>query len=215
MKAIPREAGRVTYSTKIRDLKKIKLTSFEKSVILGCILGDGCLCSNWSKTNYRLRTTQCIGQRDYIFWKYSVLKKLVLTEPRYYDRTKSLAFRTISHPELTMLRNIFYPNGKKIIPLNIKDFIEDPLTIAVWFMDDGNASFRKNKLCGYNINSQSFTYEENLLISKVLNDLYSIECIIEKNHGKFRIAIYRRNSREMFKRLVEPYMLESMKYKLG
>jgi len=85
----------------------------------------------------------------------------------------------------------------------------------MWFMDDGNAVYQKKKLCGYHINSQSFTYNENLLISKVLKDLYSIESILEKNHGKFRIAIYRQNSRETFKRLISPYVQESMKYKLG
>ena len=127
----------------------------------------------------------------------------------------SLTIRTISHPELTALRSIFYPQGKKIIPHNINDFIEDPLVIAVWFMDDGNAQIRKGKLCGYNINSQSFTYDENLSVLKALNDLYSIECTLEKNHGKFRIGIYRQNSRETFKRLINAHVLQSMKYKLG
>lgn len=178
MKEIPREAGRVTYSTEIRNLKKVEFNEYQRAVIIGSILGDGCLCENWSKTNYRLLMMHSVDQKEYILWKYSILKQCILSEPRFYDGNKSLTIRTISHPELTMLRNIFYPNGKKIIPLNIIEYIENPLTIAIWFMDDGNAVLRKKKLCGYHINSQSFTYDENHLISKVLNDLYSIESIL-------------------------------------
>ena len=215
MKAIPREAGRVTYSTEIRNLKKIGFNEYQRAVIIGSILGDGCLAENWSKTNYRMLIMHSVDQKEYILWKYSILKQWILSEPRFYKGNMSLTIRTISHPELTILRNIFYPKGKKIIPLNIIEYVENPLTIAIWFMDDGNAVIQNKKLCGYHINSQSFTHQENLLISKVLNDLYSIESTLEKNHGKFRIAIYRQNSRETFKRLIDPYMLESMRYKLG
>lgn len=215
MKAIPREAGRITYSTEIRKLKIIPFTEVQKALVVGSILGDGCLCDNWSKTNSRLFINHCIEQKEYILWKYGILKNYILSEPRFYARNNSMTIRTISHRELTILRNIFYPNGKKMIPLNIKEFIENPLTLAVWFMDDGNAVIRKNKLYGYHINSQSFTYNENHLISKVLNDLYGIESTVEKNHRKYRIAVYKRNSREIFRKLISSYVLKSMLYKLG
>lgn len=52
--AIPREAGRVTYSTNIRALKRIPMSELQ-SLITGSLLGDVCLHENWSKTNYRLQ----------------------------------------------------------------------------------------------------------------------------------------------------------------
>ena len=66
MKAIPREAGRITYSTDIRNLKKLRITDIQKAVVIGSILGDGNLNSNWSNTNYRLKISHSIFPQ-YIF----------------------------------------------------------------------------------------------------------------------------------------------------
>lgn len=215
MRAIPREAGRVTYSTEIRSLKKVPFTAMQKAPVIGSILGDGCLCENWSKTNYRLFINHCIEQKDYVWWKYDILKNYILSEPRYYARNNSLTIRTISHSELSELRNTFYKNKQKIIPQNIQEFLVDPRVLAIWFMDDGNAIVRNMKNVGYHINTQSFTLEENELLAKCLYELYGIEVILEINHGKYRLAIWKQDSRNKIRSLLEPYMLKDMLYKLG
>ncbi|MEN9524540.1 MAG: endonuclease family [Candidatus Parcubacteria bacterium] len=110
---IPRETRRVTYSTEIRNLKKLGFNEFQKAVIIGTILGDGCLCENWSKTNYRLLIMHSVDQKEYILWKYSILKQWILSEPRFYSKNNSLTIHTISHPELTGLHGIFYRDNKK------------------------------------------------------------------------------------------------------
>lgn len=214
MKTIPREAGRVTYSTEIRNLKKLKLNERQRAVIVGSILGDGCLCENWSKTNYRLLITQSVDQKAYVFWKYSILSDLILSEPRYYKRTNSLTVRTISHPELTKLRDIFYPQGKKIIPPTIAELIKDPITIAVWFMDDGNVSRGGNYIHGYHLNTQSFSEQENHLLAEALKTNYGIECTVQSNHAYKRLFV-RAQSRQQFVSLVKEHVIPSMKYKLG
>ena len=78
MKVIPREAGRVTYSTEIRNLKSVNFSEYQKAVIIGSILGDGCLCENWSKSNYRLMISHSIDQKEYIGWKYKILKQITM-----------------------------------------------------------------------------------------------------------------------------------------
>ena len=215
MKIIPREAKRVTYSTEIRNLKTVPLSEIQRAVVIGNILGDGCLCENWSKTNYRLIISHSIDQKEYIEWKYQILKRWILTEPRFYEKNRSFTIRTVSHPELTEFRNLFYPQGKKIIPENIEDLLSNPLTLAVWYMDDGNNVVRNGKSYGYHINTQSFSYEENEILARVLNDLYEIEVKIEKNKGKYRLAIWKRLSRDQLRDQIEYLMLPSMKYKLG
>ena len=215
MKTIPRETGRVTYSTEIRNLKKIGFNEYQKAIIIGSILGDGCLCENWSKTNYRLLIMHCIDQKEYILWKYSILKQWILSEPRFYGKNNSLTIRTISHPELTVLRHIFYEGKKKIIPRNISELIKNPVTLAIWFMDDGNAVMRKGKLCGYHINTQSFTRVENLLLIDTLKNIYGIDAIIEKNKNSYRLAIWKMLSRDIFKSIIDKLVLPSMQYKLG
>jgi len=92
MKIIPREARRITYSTEIRNLKKrLVLDDYQKSVVVGSILGDGYLFENCSKTNYRFGINQSIKQEDYLLWKYNILKNWTLSEPKYYGRNKSIS----------------------------------------------------------------------------------------------------------------------------
>ncbi|OHA26448.1 MAG: hypothetical protein A3C06_02615 [Candidatus Taylorbacteria bacterium RIFCSPHIGHO2_02_FULL_46_13] len=215
MKVIPREAGRVTYSTEIRELKTQLFDEEQVAILVGNILGDGCLCENWSKTNFRMIISHSIDAKNYLQWKYKKLKKWILTKPRFYERNNSLTIRTISHPELTKLRNVFYEEKRKIVPKSIVDYLQNPLIIAVWFMDDGNAVIRNGKLCGYHINSQSFDWEENKLLAKALEDLHGIKSVIERNHNKPRLAIWRKDSRLKLRNLIKPYILEDMKYKLG
>jgi len=215
MKAIPREAGRITYSTNIRKLKSLSLSDIEKAVTIGSILGDGNLSSNWSNTNYRLKISHSIKQSEYILWKYEILKNFVLTKPSVYGKTKSISFRTISHNKFTEFYKLFYPFGKKTIPKNIEQLIKNPMTVAIWFMDDGNAVIRKGILRGYHLNTQSFSPSENTLLLECLYRLYKIESVMELNHGKYRLAIWKEDSRQKFRNLVIPHIIDSMKYKIG
>ena len=208
MKVIPREAGRVTYSTEIRNLKSVNFSEYQKAVIIGSILGDGCLCENWSKSNYRLMISHSIDQKEYIGWKYKILKQWILTEPRFYKKNRSLTIRTISHPELTVLRRMFYLNGKKILPKVISDLI-NPLSLAVWFMDDGNVHNG-----GFNLNTQSFSLEENMVIAEILKKKYGLVCSIENNKNYHRLYIWKRRA-GLFKQIIEKFIVPSLRYKLG
>ena len=146
---IPREAGRITYSTNVRKLKNLPLSHVQRSVVIGSILGDGNLSRNWSGTNYRLKVNHSVKQKRYVLWKYGILRDFVLTKGREYKKTKSISFRTISHKDLTEFQKLFYPDGKKVVPKNISSLITDPMVLAVWFMDDGNIRKVKDKVYGY------------------------------------------------------------------
>jgi hypothetical protein len=215
MMAIPREAGRITYSTNIRNLKRMVLSEEQKAIIIGSILGDACLHENWSKTNYRLQIRHSKDQEEYVRWKYERLKNLVLTPPQFYGRTRSVWFRTISHPELSKLHQLFYQNGTKIIPKWIEKYLANPVTIAVWFMDDGNAVKRHGKLIGYHLNTQSFSKQENEKLKEAFFSVYGINCSIERNHKYYRLAFYAEVSRKYLTDLIRGYIIPSLKYKIG
>src|SRR3990167_2659959 len=179
MKVIPREARRITYSSEIRNLKSLPFDKRQLAVIVGSILGDGCLMSNWSRTNYRLQIRHSVDKKDYLIWKK------------------------------------FYPKGKKMIPSDISELVQNPLTLAVWFMDDGNiVSKRKGYIHGYHLNTQSFTSLENQSLISSLKTIHGIECSVQKNNGYTRLFI-RAQSRNRFVSLVKRYIIQSMKYKLG
>lgn len=209
---IPREAGRITYSTEIRNLKKrLSLNDHQRALVIGSILGDGNLSPNWSNTNYRLGIGHSIKQKDYLTWKYGLLKDWVLSEPRYYEKAQSLSFRTISHQLLTDLYKKFYKDGKKVIPEDIKDLFNSE-TIAVWFMDDGNIRKNNGKIYGYYLNTQSFSREENNYLSQVFQDKYNIKPLVIRNKNSYRLYIG--VDRNKFRDIVKDFIIPSMRYKL-
>ncbi|MFH1769514.1 MAG: LAGLIDADG endonuclease [Parcubacteria group bacterium] len=211
---IPRKARRITYSTEIRELKKrLKLDESQKAIVIGSILGDATLELNWSKTNCRMRIDHSIKQEDYVRLKYTILKDWVLTEPKYYKPHRSIWFRTISHPNLTELWKIFYKNKKKIIPENIAELIQNPLTVATWFMDDGNVRRRNSRIISYDLNTQSFTYAENEKLLNALKTVYGISCSLHKNHNRHRIYIGT-NEKNKFQKIIRKLSTPSLKYKL-
>ncbi len=215
MKIIPREARKITYSTEIRNLKKrLTLSEAQRAFIIGTVLGDANLDLNWSGTNYRLRFSHSAKQKDYMFWKLGILRDWFLSEPRYYTKTNSYFLTSISHPEITSIARLFLKNGKKSIPENIFELLNNPLALAVWFMDDGGAIMRNGKFFGYHLNSQSFTQNENEILSKTLTDLCGISVRPEKNHGRYRLRINKSSAAE-FKSIVANEIIPSMKYKLG
>ena len=213
--ATPRESRKITYSSAIRNLKKVPFTERQKAIVIGSVLGDACLHPNWSSTNYTLKITRSEKQKAYIDWKHEQLKPFVLTAPRWYEKTHSYTLRTISHSDLTSLYREFYPDGKKILPRKIKEYIRDPLTLALWFMDDGNVRRRHGVMGGFNLNTQSFTESENEMLAQCLVDLYGINVRVERNNGYHRLAIYAEKSASIFRDLIQRHVIPSMQYKFG
>jgi hypothetical protein len=58
---------------------------------------------------------------------------------------------------------MFYVDGKKIIPLFVEKLL-NPLSLAVWLMDDGSA----HNSGGCIISTNSFTFEECLLLQTAI-----------------------------------------------
>jgi hypothetical protein len=70
------------------------------------------------------------------------------------------------------LHDLFYPDGTKIIPQNIAEFIK-PIGLAFWLMDDGywNQVGRYVVLC-----TESFTPAEVRLLINALNSKWDLKC---------------------------------------
>jgi hypothetical protein len=184
------------------------LTQEQKSIIIGSILGDGYLRIVSGRKNAFLEINHSISEREYVDWKYLKLKNLVRNPPKQRKgKGRRIAYRffTRQHPELTELYRKFYRNGKKIIP----ELKLDPLMIAVWFMDDGSK-------CGkdYYLNCQRFDRASQRRLIKILKKQYGILVSLNRDKEYHRIRI-KRQSQEKFKRLIEKYLIPSMRYKLG
>jgi len=131
----------------------MKLSQREKSLILGMVLGDGYLQPT-GKNNARLRLEHGRSQGFYLEWKVKSLASLFSGKPKTLTRLHPLSHKTYGYvrhqshstPVLGKLRHEFYPEGKKRLPSSIIEKL-DPLSLAVWYMDDGYYYLRDR--CGY------------------------------------------------------------------
>lgn len=213
MKAIPREVERrdhSTWSKSTRNLqKRLKLSSLQKEVLIGTLLGDGCLIANVYGKNYRYQAEQSDFQKKYLLWKYRIFQEWCLSEPKFQERSRSWKFRTISHPDLTNFREKFYCNGKKIVPLNYRFMPRSPLSLAMWFMDDGTIG----PSSGLTLNTQNFSQEDTKRLMKFLKSHFGLQCSLHKDKTSWRIYILS-ESVPRFVSLVDKFVIPEMRYKL-
>ncbi len=180
------------------------LTEVQKSIIIGCLLGDGYM---HCKTNAYLQITHSLKQKELVDWKYEKLKNLVNTMPSYYFNNGRHCYRflTRSLPDITSFYQKFYRNDKKIIPKGVKI---DGLTLAVWFMDDGSRSRSSVYL-----NTQQFSRNNQMILRKILKKECGIKSTLNIDKKYFRLRI-RVESIFKLKKLIEPFLIPSFKYKL-
>ena len=198
-------------SKKVRDLRdKLRLSDLQKSVLVGKILGDGSLMPTLTGKSYRLQVEHQLKQEEYVAWTADIFKDWVISGLRYSERNRSVRFRTISHPEITMMRKLFYLGKRKIIPKNIRKLLTHPLSIAVWFMDDGGVSSSKRAVT---ISTHCFSKKDNKIIIDCLKKNFGIQANLNWDGKGSRLYIPVNNIAK-FKQLVAPYILPSMQYKL-
>ena len=97
---------------------------------------------------------------------------------------------------------------KKVIPNNIEDLLT-PLAIAIWIMGDGHF-----KSPGLIIATNCFTKQEVELLVKALENKFNIKSSLQKNNANYQLYI-KAESMPLLKKLVLPYVVPSMHYKLG
>ena len=135
-----------------------------------------------------------------------IMKLLINQEGKIYY---GYEFNTFTFRSFYWIHKMFYKNGKKVVPLNIYEYLT-PLALAVWIMDDGG---RANS--GLRIASNSFTIKEVELLNDVLNSKYCQETSIQKIGINSQYSIYiKKNSINNLKNIVGPYIHPSMLYKL-
>lgn len=121
----------------------MKLSSIQRDILIGTILGDAYLQKTGEK-NARLRLEHGANQKDYLLWKVHNLAQLFQGKPTYIERVHPISGRTYKYwrhqsqtmPFLGKLRKIFYYDGKKHIPKNLEKLLT-PRSLAIWYMDDG------------------------------------------------------------------------------
>jgi hypothetical protein len=175
-------------------------TTEQWSIINGSLLGDGHI-TNQRYGNSAFAKNQCGKHEDYLKWHFDKLTPYSCSI-KYYDnyclgkKYDRISFRTKSNLSFAKLREKWYPSGKKIIPQDLK---LDPLTIAVWFFDDGSNSI-KSRCCKFA--TYCFTKKECEFLAEELTN-FNIKCNISKKN----VIIVKTQSYKELVDLIKPYML--------
>ena len=184
------------------------LTSAQHAILVGSLLGDGSLRRQGNRKNALFEVNHAHENRDYVDWKYKNFQNYILSSPKARQgRGVRIAYRftTRSLPIFTAYHNWFYVNGIKRIP---KDLKLDPLSLAVWFMDDGC----KIRSALY-LNTQQFALLEQAFLQKLLLDTFGLQSALNRDKHYFRIRLTTESSKAL-RKLIEPCVVECMKYKL-
>jgi len=184
------------------------LTHTQKSIIIGSILGDGYLRVIKGRKDAFLEINHSNKQKDYVDWMYGKLKSITKNPPKLRKSNgERFAYRffTKQRPELTELFNLFYQDGKKIIPDNLE---LNPLTLAVWYMDDGSMC-RSSDIY---LNTQQFDNESQRKMISSLNKL-GLKASLNKDKDYQRVRFIK-SSLSKLRNLIEKYIIPSMRYKI-
>lgn len=196
-----------------RDTENIEnFTEEELAIIIGIILGDGTLSIPKGTKNSCLSTIHGEAQKEYSIHIAIKLRRLhsrlhfskSKVDLRTNKRYNNYSVRLKSDKLFTNLYYMFYPEGKKVIPDFIYAYYNE-ISLAYQFMDDGCKLENS-----YKIATNCFNVKDLLKFQYFLLNKFDIKTSLHKDNGLY----IRRESAEKFKSLIEPYIIDSMKYKL-
>jgi hypothetical protein len=202
----------------IREQKRdLKLTDRQRAIIVGLILGDGHLETQNNGRTYRLKVEHAESQSDYVYWLFNELREWIpATEPYLKVRAngeRNVGFNTYSHASLRFYGHQFYKDKKKEIPCMIAKLIE-PISIAVWFMDDGSRKSAHHRT--YNIHTLGYSKSDLELLQDMFKKKFEIETVMHRQKEKYWRLYIPSDSASQFATLIDEYVrpIKSMEHKL-
>lgn len=185
------------------------LTPIQHAVLEGSLLGDGTLRKQGARLNALFEVNHSARFKEYVDWKYSVFQEHVLTPPKTRKgngRRVACRFTTRSLPVFTAYFERFYKKGRKTLPV---DLVLSPLSLAVWFMDDGS---RSRSSCY--LNTQQFSADMQKYLVDLLKRDFGIESGLNRDKQYFRLRVTSKSTRRLVD-IVRPHILKCFWYKLG
>ncbi len=193
-----------------------ELNSEQEQILTGLMLGDGCLYKNKETHTPYLCVNRKLEDKPYLIDNYEMFKnfcKKEIVEKSIFDKRtnktyKSCKFSTRRCSVFEKYYSKWYNYGIKVIP---KEILLTPLTLAIWFCDDGSV----RKTCSpwryrIKLSTDSFSeFDVNFLanlLSKIINSKVNV---LKNKNGQFTIDMSNKSAR-LFLELIDPVFPESM-----
>jgi len=190
----------------------VKFSSDLQDLLLGSMLGDGSIKQEGHMTAY-FREEHAQEQKSYVKWKQQAFGKLC-RKPS--DNAHGYGFSTVTLHELARIRAKFYPLNKRYKHITTALLEQlNPLSLAVWFLDDGTNDRQRRGGNKKTIYLHRLTDEECRAFEAVFAKKFNLNCRIKyyPKGSSSRIAFYGEEA-DKFEDIIRPYCHRSMAYKL-
>nr|YP_009519333.1 hypothetical protein [Pseudocodium devriesii]AYC65375.1 hypothetical protein [Pseudocodium devriesii] len=171
-----------------KKLAQISLSTSCKAIILGSILGDGCLKFYKPYKNARFWIRHSIVQKQYWEWKISQLDEIRtqkserIQSPHDLSRKKKLFFQSAALEELTQIYKRTYKKNILQIKRTWLNHMT-PLSLAIWWLDDGSIikNGRNGVLC-----TDAFTKKELKILKRYFIIVWNVDVRIGQIHRMYK-----------------------------
>jgi recombination protein RecA len=215
-----RSAGELIVGDRVLQASTEYLSDFQWEVLLGGLMGDGALSPTRSGNGARFRWGHGAKQAEYSDWKASLFANVAVSRS---TNAKGAVFHDVQPlRELAELRDAVYVGGKKVLS---DDYLKrlSPLSLAVWYMDDGTFASRSNglqtrtqggsgrsELC-----VEALSADSGVRLQHYLADAWGISAVLTER-GKLQKSYLQFPTAETpkFHALIAPFVHPSMEYKL-
>jgi recombination protein RecA len=138
-----KEARELRIGDRVLHAVQHRLSEFQWEVLLGALIGDGALFPNQNGLAARFRFGHGSKQTEYADWKGSLFANVQPT--RTTNANGAVVYDLPPLAELAEVRDAVYIGGKKVIS---EDYLKrlTPLSLAIWYMDDGSLALRAKGL---------------------------------------------------------------------
>ena len=189
------------------------------SIIFGSLLGDAHAEKRLLGTGTRIAFYQEGSHKNYILYLHNLFSVFGYCNPKIpYITTrlgvkgkvrKIIRFSTWTYTSFNWIHDLWYKNNIKCVPECIGEYLT-PLALAIWIMDDGGKVGKSLKFA-----TNSYTYNDCLILVKALNDNFNLKASIQLAGAKDQYIIYIwKESMEDLRKIVDPYIIPEMKYKI-
>lgn len=188
------------------------LSSTQKDILIGTLLGDGGI--RLKGGDARLHIKHSVSQLPLVEYKRATFENISGMNVRVFKQRVGKTdysfaeFVTLTHPVFLEYYRLFYPNHKKEVPKEIKKLLINPLSLAIWIMDDGSAEY-----AGVSLQTHSFSKSDVDLLREAIELNFKIKTGRRLNKGKW-VIYFPKASLFRLKNVVEKFMLPEFKYKL-
>lgn len=218
-----REAEDIAVGDRVMLAQPSLLSDQQWEVVLGSLMGDGCLSRpvRLDSESARLRMGHGEKQSEYLDWKVSLLANIPHCRTSNGKGAVFADFSPLSELH-ELMSAVYLGDGKKFLS---EEYLKalTPLALAIWYMDDGSFSLRSKGLQQrtqggsgrIEICVEAMSEGSQVRLRDYLCDTYGLDIRLRYAGAAGKaVLVFSTQATAKFQELIAPYVHSSMAYKL-